>query len=104
MISSINLRRCEICLSVQRTNLQKEEETGEEGGDPDQIEEEGEGGNDVPEPKVDPSTGNVIDPNTGEQLDPNDYTPIDPNSSDLDGIGALVDDDLNVHVEGDVQE
>ncbi|MBP3459236.1 MAG: cell division protein FtsI [Lachnospiraceae bacterium] len=82
----------------------QEEETGEEGGDPDQIEEEGEGGNDVPEPKVDPSTGNVIDPNTGEQLDPNDYTPIDPNSSDLDGIGALVDDDLNVHVEGDVQE
>jgi len=84
----------------------RQEEQPEEGesGEPGEDEKEDEGTSDLPEPTVDPSTGNVIDPNTGEQLDPNDYTPIDPNSSDLDGIGALVDDDLNIHVEEDVQE
>ncbi len=84
----------------------RQEEQPEEGesGEPGEDEKEDEGTGDLPEPEVDPSTGNVIDPNTGEQLDPNDYTPVDPNSSDLDGIGALIDDDLNIHVEEDVQE
>lgn len=91
-------------LGIISGGKQEEETTEGEGGEPNEDDEEGEDGSDMPEPKIDPSTGNVIDPNTGEQLDPDDYTPIDPTSSDLDGIGALVDDDLNIHVEGDVQE
>lgn len=48
--------------------------------------------------KVDAATGYVVDPNTGEYLDPDTYAPIDPNASDLDGVGALTDDGLGIHV------
>lgn len=65
-----------------------EEPAGEEGGETGETPE-------TPEPQIDPETGNAVDPNTGELLDPVDFTPIDPTSSDLDGIGALVDDTLN---------
>lgn len=48
--------------------------------------------------KIDASTGYAIDPNTGEYLDPHTYEPINPSASDLDGIGALTDEGLSIHV------
>ena len=42
----------------------------------------------------------TTDPNTGEYLDPETYEPIDPTTSDLGGVGALVDDSLSIHADG----
>lgn len=50
--------------------------------------------------QIDAATGYAIDPNTGEYLDPETYEPIDPTTSDLGGVGALVDDSLSIHADG----
>ena len=44
---------------------------------------------------IDPATGYAVDPNTGEYLDPVTYEPLDSTSSDLGGVGAIVDDSVN---------
>nr|MCR5655001.1 hypothetical protein [Lachnospiraceae bacterium] len=44
---------------------------------------------------IDQETGYAVDPNTGEYLDPVTYEPIDDTSSDLGGVGAIVDDSAN---------
>lgn len=49
--------------------------------------------------QIDAATGYAIDPNTGEYLDPETYEPIDPTTSDLGGVGALVDDSLSIHAD-----
>lgn len=49
---------------------------------------------------IDAATGYAIDPNTGEFLDPETFVPIDPSASDLDGVGAIVDD-VNITVQED---
>jgi stage V sporulation protein D (sporulation-specific penicillin-binding protein) len=74
----------------------KTEETIEEDTTEGSQEEES---GDTTAPQIDTSTGNAIDPNTGEQLDPNTYVPVDPTTSDLDGLGALTDDDLGAEGE-----
>lgn len=81
------LRELGIISGVHQEEIPEEEEETpeEEGGEEEEA----------PKPQIDPATGNALDPNTGEMLDPVDFTPIDPMSSDLDGIGALVDDTLN---------
>ncbi|MDD6657208.1 MAG: penicillin-binding transpeptidase domain-containing protein [Lachnospiraceae bacterium] len=67
----------------------EEEETGEEPIKPaDSI-----------QAQIDAATGYAIDPNTGEYLDPETYEPIDPTTSDLGGVGALVDDSLSIHAD-----
>lgn len=67
----------------------EEEETGEEPVKPaDSI-----------QAQIDAATGYAIDPNTGEYLDPETYEPIDPTTSDLGGVGALVDDSLSIHAD-----
>ncbi len=50
--------------------------------------------------QIDAATGYAIDPNTGEYLDPETYEPIDPTTSDLGGVGALVDDSLSIRADG----
>ncbi len=54
----------------------------------------------TPEVTMDPATGYAIDPTTGELLNPSTYEPVDDTSSDLGGIGALVDDNANGIEEG----
>lgn len=67
----------------------EEEKTGEEPIKPaDSI-----------QAQIDAATGYAIDPNTGEYLDPETYEPIDPTTSDLGGVGALVDDSLSIHAD-----
>ncbi|MGN0245822.1 MAG: penicillin-binding transpeptidase domain-containing protein [Lachnospiraceae bacterium] len=67
----------------------EEEETGEEPIKPaDSI-----------QAQIDAATGYAIDPNTGEYLDSETYEPIDPTTSDLGGVGALVDDSLSIHAD-----
>ena len=59
----------------------------------DEVEDEVTKGETVePDIKIDTENGYVIDPNTGEYLDPDTYTPIDDTTSDLDGIGAVIDE------------
>lgn len=77
----------------------------EEGGDKSEGENGGDSGQNKPDYQIDPETGNAIDPNTGELLDPHTLAPIDPTSSDLGGVGALVDEKANPIVgDEDVQE
>ena len=60
---------------------------------------EGEGVNPAVNVTTDPATGNVIDPKTGIALDPSTYEPVDPTVSDLDNIGALIDEESNISIE-----
>lgn len=77
---------------------------GEGNGEGDDLETvetsvgEGEGSTPSVEIQKD-GNGHVIDPTTGVALDPTTYEPIDSTISDLDGLGALVDEEANITVE-----
>ncbi|MCH5281729.1 MAG: hypothetical protein J1E61_09690 [Lachnospiraceae bacterium] len=73
----------------------------EEGETVGEGEGEPEEGTAAPVGQVDPATGYATDPNTGEALNPSTYAPVDPYSSDLDGIGAVVDEDANPLPQGE---
>ena len=75
-----------------------EEAEGDAEGEDDESEADSVT-DDQPTINYDSETGYPVDPNTGELLDPDTYMPIDNTASDLDGIGALVDDSAGLRLE-----